>query len=98
MAASLLGRFQGSLVGAIVGDCIGAVFEGFDWSTVVGTDRVLKLVEKIETGNLSDIMIISYSVFFRRLLFTVFTVLLTDTRGPPFKLPIKSFNTNEESV
>ncbi|XP_060599900.1 ADP-ribosylhydrolase ARH3-like [Ruditapes philippinarum] len=53
MAASLLGRFQGSLVGAIVGDCIGAVFEGFDWSTVVGTDRVLKLVEKIETDHAS---------------------------------------------
>ena len=50
MAASMLSRFQGSLVGAIVGDCIGSVFEGYDWSVAIGTERVLKLIGKLENG------------------------------------------------
>ncbi|XP_045190282.2 ADP-ribosylhydrolase ARH3-like [Mercenaria mercenaria] len=48
MAASMLQKFQGTLVGAIVGDCIGSVFEGLSWASVVGTEKVVKLVEKIE--------------------------------------------------
>lgn len=51
MAASVLNKllkFQGCLVGGIVGDCIGAEFEGLSWSYVVGTEKVLNLVHKIE--------------------------------------------------
>lgn len=48
-AASNLSRFQGSLVGAVVGDCIGAVFEG-GWFQSVELDRIYKLSSTIEKG------------------------------------------------
>lgn len=44
----MLNKFQGSLVGGIVGDCIGAVFEGFSWASVVGLEKVLTLAKKVE--------------------------------------------------
>ena len=50
MAATKLSRFQGSLVGAVVGDCIGAVFEG-GWFDNVELDRIVKLSTKIDDGN-----------------------------------------------
>ena len=50
MTASLLQRFQGSVVGGVVGDCVGAVFEVL-WGTYIGTEKVLGLVRKIESGN-----------------------------------------------
>ena len=50
MATSLLLRYQGSVVGGVVGDCVGAVFEGL-WGAFIGLDKVLKLVNKIQAGN-----------------------------------------------
>lgn len=49
MAASKLSRFQGSLVGGVVGDCIGAVFEG-GWFERVEIEDVLKVTRKIQSG------------------------------------------------
>lgn len=46
---TLLSRFQGALVGAVVGDCIGAVFEGL-WAPGIATEKILRQVKKIETG------------------------------------------------
>ncbi|KAJ8316997.1 hypothetical protein KUTeg_004901 [Tegillarca granosa] len=46
---TLLSRFQGSLVGAVVGDCIGAVFEGL-WVPGIAIEKILRLVKKIETA------------------------------------------------
>lgn len=50
MAASLLQRFQGALVGAVIGDCIGGVYEG-DWGSFIGMGKVLQLVNKIKTAH-----------------------------------------------
>ena len=49
MATALLQKFQGSVVGGVVGDCVGAVYEGA-WGAFIGLDKVLKLVRKIESG------------------------------------------------
>ena len=51
MAAPMkLSRFKGSMVGGVVGDCIGAVFEGM-WGLVIGIERVLKEIHIIDTGD-----------------------------------------------
>ncbi|KAL3863996.1 hypothetical protein ACJMK2_005712 [Sinanodonta woodiana] len=50
---SRISRFHGSLVGAVVGDCIGAVFEEA-WLPGINIDRVLRQVEKIEADNVSS--------------------------------------------
>lgn len=47
--SSLLSRFQGSLVGAVTGDCIGAVFERL-WARTIEPEKVKKVVDKIDTG------------------------------------------------
>jgi ADP-ribosylglycohydrolase len=46
---SLLSKFKGALVGAVVGDCIGSVFEGY-WGKGFAVEKVLRLsIEKLET-------------------------------------------------
>lgn len=47
----LLSRFQGCLAGAVIGDCIGAVFEGF-WADSIAIEKILEEVNKISTGTL----------------------------------------------
>jgi len=52
MAASCLSKlqkFQGSLVGAVLGDCIGAVYEG-SWSDSIELNSIIDLVTSIEKG------------------------------------------------
>lgn len=46
--SSLLSRFQGSLVGAVIGDCIGAIFES-QWAETIDPDKVAKAISKVET-------------------------------------------------
>ena len=48
--ASLLSRYKGCLVGGVIGDCVGQVFEGL-WNGPVSIEKVLKdVVQKIEFG------------------------------------------------
>ncbi|XP_052772912.1 ADP-ribosylhydrolase ARH3-like [Mya arenaria] len=53
MAASKLTKFQGSLVGAVLGDCIGALFEG-EWFNKIEMNKILKEVAKIEHAKSSQ--------------------------------------------
>ncbi|WAR20803.1 ADPRS-like protein [Mya arenaria] len=53
MAASKLTKFQGSLVGAVLGDCIGALFEG-GWFNKIELNKILKEVAKIEHAKSSQ--------------------------------------------
>ena len=49
MAATLLQRFQGSIVGGVIGDCVGAVYEEM-WGSFIGLEKVLGLIRKLQTG------------------------------------------------
>ena len=46
---SLLSRYQGSVVGGVVGDCIGAIFEVL-WTPGIKIENVLVMTKKIEDG------------------------------------------------
>ncbi|XP_056004434.1 ADP-ribosylhydrolase ARH3-like [Ostrea edulis] len=52
---SLLSKFKGALVGAVLGDCIGSVFEGL-WARSIAVEKVLKSIDKLESefGNHSE--------------------------------------------
>ena len=58
MATSLLLKFQGSVVGGVIGDCVGAVYEGM-W--VIGLEKTLKLVNKIQAGNSAKILLFAFT-------------------------------------
>lgn len=45
---SLLSKFKGALVGAVLGDCIGSVFEGL-WARSIAVEKVLKSIDKLES-------------------------------------------------
>ncbi|XP_061171393.1 ADP-ribosylhydrolase ARH3-like [Saccostrea echinata] len=44
---TLLLKFKGALVGAVLGDCIGSTFEGL-WAKSIAIEKVLKKVDKVE--------------------------------------------------
>ncbi|KAK3095103.1 hypothetical protein FSP39_010370 [Pinctada imbricata] len=50
---SLLSRFKGALVGAVLGDCIGAYFE-FEWAPSIEKEKIVNLVNKIEAESKKD--------------------------------------------
>jgi hypothetical protein len=45
-------RFQGSLVGAVLGDCIGAYFEGA--SEAVAIEDINKLLKRLTSKNVGE--------------------------------------------
>lgn len=55
----LLSKFKGALVGAVLGDCIGAVFECL-WASSNAVEKVLKSIDELEsdydpkTGNVTQ--------------------------------------------
>lgn len=54
MWPSLRDRFRGCLAGAVVGDCLGAVFEGSYWNRVVELAVVQKLTRSAAEGKLKS--------------------------------------------
>ena len=63
MATSMLLKYQGSVVGGVVGDCVGAVFEGL-WGSFIGLDKVLKLVNKIQVGKCVKMFLLQFVQFY----------------------------------
>jgi len=47
MSTTILSKFQGALVGAVIGDYIGAVFEHL-WAKTISPDKVKAAVERVE--------------------------------------------------
>ncbi|XP_062566072.1 ADP-ribosylhydrolase ARH3-like [Saccostrea cucullata] len=45
---TLISKFKGALVGAVLGDCIGSIFEGL-WAKSIAIEKVLKKVDKVES-------------------------------------------------
>jgi ADP-ribosylglycohydrolase len=56
MSTTILSKFQGALVGAVIGDCIGAVFEHL-WAETISPDKVKAAVERVEAGEVRVIFI-----------------------------------------
>lgn len=46
--STTLSKFQGTLVGAVVGDCIGAIFENL-WAKTINPNKVIGAIENLET-------------------------------------------------
>lgn len=51
--STTLSKFQGALVGAVVGDCIGAIFESL-WAKTIHPNKVLKAIENLETDSTEE--------------------------------------------
>jgi len=56
MSTTILSKFQGALVGAVIGDYIGAVFEHL-WAKTISPDKVKAAVERVEAGEVRVIFI-----------------------------------------
>ena len=45
----LLSKFKGALVGAVLGDCIGSLFEGL-WAKSIQVEKVLQNIGQLESA------------------------------------------------